>query len=285
MDAKPIRIATIAGRYLVFDPDAVASLRRAANTNGTLVGTAPQQPTQNIFLGLPIELRPEEAHALVAQGAAFIVDNTAAHTAALGAGGSGSSSSTHDREAYIVSLRRRKLAAHKVYVEMNAKRASQAAAAAAASRKGSSDTAATAPAPAATGPPATKNQVNSLAVTPTCSSDLVPPDAYVVADAAPQAPRPGPLCGFLQGAGYFMTPGLRFGANYSVYPGDPLRFHAHFMANHYGWDEEIPILDIVGGGRLATAVKKAFLVGGEEPGAAVSARPAVRTFSIEWAGM
>lgn len=82
-----------------------------------------------------------------------------------------------------------------------------------------------------------------------------------------------------------MTPGLRFGAQYSIYPGDPLRFHAHFMANQYDWCQEIPILDIVGGGRLATAVKKAFLIGGEQPATEATDNLTVRTFSVEWAGM
>jgi tRNA-splicing endonuclease subunit Sen34 len=89
-----------------------------------------------------------------------------------------------------------------------------------------------------------------------------------------------PLARFLQAGGYHMTPGLRFGSRYSVYPGDPLRFHAHFMANQYAWDEPIPVMEIVQGGRLATAVKKAFLVGGEDP-----STKEVRTFSIEWASM
>lgn len=81
-----------------------------------------------------------------------------------------------------------------------------------------------------------------------------------------------------------MTPGLRFGSKYSVYPGDPLRFHAHFMANEYGWDEPIPTLEIVEGGRLATAVKKAFLIGGKKTGDG-EAEEEIRTFSIEWAAM
>lgn len=82
-----------------------------------------------------------------------------------------------------------------------------------------------------------------------------------------------------------MTPGLRFGARYSVYPGDPLRFHAHFMANQYDWNEEIPILDVVSGGRLATAVKKAFLMGGHQAPSETMLQPPLRTISIEWAAM
>ena len=115
-------------------------------------------------------------------------------------------------------------------------------------------------------------------------------------------------------------PGLRFGCHYSVYPGDPLRYHSHFLTTGLGWDEEFDLLDIVGGGRLGTGVKKAYLIGGEVTGgkeaedsskveevtaqAVPSWNPAlrpnraekekkkpqvkvkpVRAFSIEWAGL
>src|SRR5699024_7718701 len=109
----------------------------------------------------------------------------------------------------------------------------------------------------------------------------------VASDPAPDAGLAfdGPLCRFLQTAKFYMTPGLRFGARYSVYPGDPLRFHAHFMANQYDWNEEIPILDVVSGGRLATAVKKAFLMGGHQAPSETMLQPPLRTISIEWAAM
>lgn len=53
------------------------------------------------------------------------------------------------------------------------------------------------------------------------------------------------------------------------------------MAKEFNWDEEITILDIVSGGRLATAVKKSFLLGGQQFPDVSS----VRTFSLEWAAM
>ncbi len=85
---------------------------------------------------------------------------------------------------------------------------------------------------------------------------------------------------------YYQMPGLRFGCDYNVYPGDPLRFHAHFLATHYDFDQDIPMFDIIGGGRLGTAVKKGFLVGGEDPNAeGQKSGDKVRTFCIEWAGM
>ncbi|KAL7814309.1 SEN34 subunit of tRNA-splicing endonuclease [Trichoderma aethiopicum] len=281
-----IRIANISGRYLVFDPDAVSALRRRANTNGTLVGTTPQQPTQNIFLGLPIELRPEEVDALVRAGVAYVVDDVAAHKSAL------LSLGPDERRAYIGSLRSRKQAAHKVFAEMTAQKASIAATKAEKKKKrdaGASDGSGDSGSAKLDGGAYSRNsQVTSLGVTPTSSVHYVSPDAHALPmELDERDSEKGALCQFMLSNGYYMTPGLRFGARYSVYPGDPLRFHAHFMANGYGWEEEIPILDIVGGGRLATAVKKAFLIGGREPSATRpdAPLPSVRSFSIEWAGM
>jgi tRNA-splicing endonuclease subunit Sen34 len=87
----------------------------------------------------------------------------------------------------------------------------------------------------------------------------------------------------LHSKGYFLSPGLRFGCQYVVYPGDPLRFHSHFLAVAADWDQEIDLMDIVGGGRLGTGVKKGYLIGGVEPGPEKEGE--VRTFSVEWAVM
>ncbi|KAK3182066.1 tRNA-splicing endonuclease subunit [Lecanicillium sp. MT-2017a] len=280
----PVRIAQIAGRYLVFDAEAASALRRQVNTNGVLVGTAPQQPTQNIFLGLPVELRPEEVEALVRKDAAYVVDDVAAHRQALQSYSS-SGGDPSRREAYIESLRRRKRTAQSVLAEKSAQKA--AAVAAKLKRKVDDATVAHLETAAEDGSGSSSRQADAqvrlLGVTPTASSDFVPTATDSQHRDANVAGRP--LCRFLQDQGYYMTPGLRFGASYSVYPGDPLRFHAHFMANQYDWDQPVPILDIVGGGRLATAVKKAFVIGAEQPGTEASPEPQVRTFSIEWAAM
>jgi tRNA-splicing endonuclease subunit Sen34 len=98
---------------------------------------------------------------------------------------------------------------------------------------------------------------------------------------APTPPKTSyPLYKHLHANSYFLSPGLRFGCQFMAYPGDPLRFHSHFVVTGMGWDEEIEMRDIVGGGRLGTGVKKAWMVGGEDkdkPGV-------VRTFCVEWGG-
>jgi tRNA-splicing endonuclease subunit Sen34 len=82
---------------------------------------------------------------------------------------------------------------------------------------------------------------------------------------------------FLNQKGYWLTPGLRFGCEYTAYPGDPLRYHSHFMVHVEKEDEEIEMLTLVGGGRVATQTRKAWMLAGQVQGV-------VRIFSIEWAG-
>ncbi|KAH7171542.1 PAXNEB protein-domain-containing protein [Dactylonectria macrodidyma] len=283
--SNPVRISKIAGRFLIFDADSAALLRRNENVNGTLTGTAPQQPTQNIFLGLPVELRPEEAEALVSRKVAYLVDVVAAHQSVL------RNPDPDARNAYLDSLKTRKQTAQRVFAEQSAKRAAEVAgrhgAPASRSKKSpptnADDDALFSSNPSEPSSRLADGATKSLGVTPTSSSCLISQEIARIFRA--ENPTESPLCRFLLSSGYYMTPGLRFGAKYSVYPGDPLRFHAHFMASQYDWDEEIPILDIVAGGRLATAVKKAFLIGGQEPGLEASSDRQVRTFSLEWAAM
>lgn len=269
----------------MFDPDAIAVLRRQENTNGTLVGTTPQQPTQNIFLALPVELRPEEAYTLVRKRSAHIVDDVAAHRAAL------DSANTEARMMYIDSLRKSKQAAQYAFAERIALKAatvacrqeeSVASMADICSSKGIGNSALASDSTTHPHHDQKDSNVGQLAVTPVSSNFLLPRSTLKILNTHEESNMA--LCRFLQGRGNYMTPGLRFGAQYSVYPGDPLRFHAHFMANEYEWDEPLPILDLVGGGRLATAVKKAFLIGGQQT-ACTSLEGVVRTYSIEWAAM
>ncbi|WXC61227.1 hypothetical protein SNK03_007106 [Fusarium graminearum] len=281
-ESPSVRISKIAGRYLVFDSEAAGFLRRNENINGVLVGTAPQQPTQNIFLGLPIELRPEEAESLLRKNVAYLVDDVAAHQAVL------QNPSSEARRLYLDSLKTRKQTAQHVFAEKNAQRAAVAEKRVKPRRPAPpSNTKEDAIFASDQPEPIIRQQesaIKSMGVTPTSSGPLISSEAERVYQAT--NPTQGPLCGFLLTSGYYMTPGLRFGAKYSVYPGDPLRFHAHFMANQYDWDEEIPVLDIVAGGRLATAVKKAYLIGGRQPQTDESTDDGgMRTFSIEWAAM
>ena len=65
----------------------------------------------------------------------------------------------------------------------------------------------------------------------------------------------------LHAQGYYLSTGLRFGGDFVVYPGDPLRYHSHFTAQVLSTpSERIPAFQIVASGRLGTAVKKSHLL-------------------------
>ena len=134
-------------------------------------------------------------------------------------------------------------------------------------------------------------------ITPTISSPPFSTDQIdsEVDAGLPPVPSSYPLFKYLHQRGYFMSPGLRFGCQYMAYPGDPLRYHSHFMVIGREWEEEVDLLTLIGVGRLGTGVKKGVLIGGVEPdrtsdqsllGAeADSSDGNVRCFCIEWGGM
>ncbi|KAK3677861.1 tRNA-splicing endonuclease subunit [Recurvomyces mirabilis] len=143
-------------------------------------------------------------------------------------------------------------------------------------------TAATPPPRSSTGSPSTPAlELNDLGD---------PLDASV--SELPEVPPSYPLFKHMHSRGYFQAPGIRFGCQYMAYPGDPLRFHSHFLCNGMDWDQEFDLLDLVGGGRLGTGVKKGYLIGGVEKkdgldstDEAESNGEGVRTFCVEWGGM
>lgn len=53
-------------------------LRERHHIVGTMSGTLPQIPQQNLFLGLPVQLMQEEAAVLVSRGEAVFIDETSA---------------------------------------------------------------------------------------------------------------------------------------------------------------------------------------------------------------
>jgi tRNA-splicing endonuclease subunit Sen34 len=145
-----------------------------------------------------------------------------------------------------------------------------------------------APPKAASAAPVASSEPTPWAVTPTTSipplNPIPPPPQQAL--PLPDVPTSYPLFKHLHEKSYFMSPGLRFGCQYTAYPGDPLRFHSHFLCSGMDWEEEFDLLDIVGGGRLGTGVKKGYLIGGQEVNETKEEEDqGVRTFCIEWGGM
>jgi tRNA-splicing endonuclease subunit Sen34 len=230
-----------------------------------------------------MELLPEEADILINEKIAYMADDPAVHFEVL------RSCDRAMRQGYIESIKRDRLAAQKAINDETAarrkagleKRHTQEKKKAASKHDSEADVDGDVELfsePAAGSVPRIESSPQLVMITPTTSRDLVPSHLNAVTPVPPASRSP--LYAHLHSAGYYMMPGLRFGALWNVYPGDPLRYHAHFLAHEFGWDEEIEMLDLVARGRLGTAVKKSFLIGGEVPKSGEA-----RAFCIEWAGM
>ena len=276
----PIPISLVTERYLLFDIVAVSYLRREHNICGVLIGSMPQSPSQNIFLGLPLELMPEEAELLISKDVAYIVDDVRAHDEML------HNTNLERCEKYLAAARREGQTASKTRNMQREQAFRKKVLERQSSGVGDPDADET---PledadsifiAATESPNIYKStgLHTLSVTPATSNQLLAtsPSSFAVGHSIPQT---YPLFKHLHDRGYFLSPGLRFGCQYMAYPGDPLRYHSHFLVNGNKWDDEINLMDIVGGGRLGTGVKKGYLLGGTDP------EGKVKTFSIEWAGM
>ncbi|KAI1395355.1 SEN34 subunit of tRNA-splicing endonuclease [Hypoxylon fuscum] len=320
----PVRISKVAGRYLLFDIDDVMYLRRDHNICSVFVGTIPQNPQQNIFMGLPIELMPEEAQVLVDKKAGYIVDDASFHPTRLSALNDSERKrylqavKAEGRKAQVAAAESKQMLKPKVIKNEKIKskalegKASNEGNALEKSLGGDETTDLFGPSPPSPPlvpqPKVAAGELPAFAITATTSSLLLTPPPETELDGAAvtsiNVPPSYPLYAHLQDRGYYMMPGLRFGCDYNVYPGDPLRFHSHFQAASFGWDEEISMLDIVAGGRLGTNVKKGYLIGGaiaaddnrtmayhKDGDAAAKERgdnpnaPKARAFCIEWAAM
>ena len=298
----PVPISQVAGRYFLYDADTVTFLRREHHITGVFIGTLPQAPQQNVFLGMPLELMPEEARLLIEKELAYIIDDVSLHRDSL------HSISAAERPAILAAFRKQGSEAARVAQNRASKRKEEAL-----KRQGMTPRPETpnkslesalpkpnvdedeflfaspansfpTPNPRSDPPPgsASKLEPEPLGITPATSyPPLAPPTPpSETSSLLPEVPPSYPLFRYLHEKGYFLNPGLRFGAQYMAYPGDPLRFHSHFLAVGRDWEEEWELGELIGGGRLGTGVKKGFLVGGEVP-----ENKNMRAFCVEWSGM
>ena len=296
-------------RYLLYDINTITWLRQAHNILGVLIGTLPQTPQQNVFLGLPQELQREEARLLVDQGLAFVLDDQDWHSRALAAWDS------TQVEAIRADIRKQGKRVAKEFQQSKQSRTQKALKKihdkkAPTDEESSNDglpletedstsddalfgeplTRETTLTPSIVPSQTDESDSNPWSITPTTSYPPLTLPSKSTPAIQPKVDRSSyALFAHLHKLGYFMSPGIRFGCRFSVYPGDPLRFHSHFLSMSYEWDEDIDLLDLIGGGRLGTGVKKGWLIGGveqknsDEEESQVEGK--VRTFCVEWGGM
>ncbi|BGP37940.1 tRNA-splicing endonuclease subunit [Rhodotorula kratochvilovae] len=328
----PVRLRVANQKAYLWDLQDIQYLRVQHHICGSLQGTLPQVTQQNVFLGLPLVLLPEEAVLLVRNQLAVLVDDPAAHLPptpeqAASYAASRASAITAQREAALASEAERKAAmeakhAERIAEKRREKEERRRAAAEKAGKEGlvvdvpglkagepntgapaaaaqaSSSSAASAALPVSA-PPAQERDLETVPYTiiiePRSSSfawydPSLSSATYTTLEAAsaagvwsyPQTPLQEARCRVFEDLwrrGYYMGGGLRFGGDFLVYPGDPLRYHSHFTLTVLSTPATtIMPLDLVAYGRLATAVKKAHLLASWD-----AEKSAALYASLEWA--
>ncbi|KAL8280993.1 hypothetical protein RQP46_006672 [Phenoliferia psychrophenolica] len=300
----------------VWNVSDIQTLRVEHHICGILSGTLPQVSQQNTFLGLPLVLLPEEVVLLLKHKLAVIVSDNDAH---LPPSVSDVQSYHSSRAAAISTqqhltldneLRKRSLASEKFKSQIESRQLEKGAKG---DKAKDQDAAFEVFVPSlsdgekTTGPPPSllinngkgkgKARIEDVAYTiviqPT-SEDLPWFDPSAATFRTLESAKDAGVWNYpdtkLQEArcevfedlwrtGHYMGGGLRFGGDFLIYPGDPLRYHSHFTLTVLP-SPSTPILplDLVAYGRLATGVKKAHLLGTWDE----KARK-VDFFSLEWA--
>ncbi|KAI0747667.1 tRNA-intron endonuclease catalytic domain-like protein, partial [Daedaleopsis nitida] len=294
---RKIQLRVSNQKAYVWDVEDIATLRAKHHICGVLTGTLPHLSQQNVFLGLPLVLLPEEVVLLMEKRLAVMVDDPNAHLApssdALASWNlERDASARHQMLAAEAERSSEKAAKLSMSEEAIRKRKEREAKKAAAAR-------AKALAEGLLDRPSTPNKAPPPPFTvtvPASSSDLAwyapgPAAVYTTLEATRDANVwVYPTTSFerakcrvfrdLWQKGNYMGGGIRFGGDFLVYPGDPLRYHSHFVASVIE-SPRAPLMpmEIVAHGRLGTATKKSHLFCEWDEGT-----QEVTYFSVEWAG-
>ncbi|GJE98121.1 tRNA-intron endonuclease catalytic domain-like protein [Phanerochaete sordida] len=310
--SRKIQLRVSNQKAYVWDVEDLAALRADHHICGVLTGTLPHLSQQNVFLGVPLLLLPEEAVLLVSKQLAVFVDDSTAHrtpaheelvqwnaerTAHVAAQIAGAEAK--DAEQRGAANRALSEDAVRKRRAREEKRAAAARAKAIAEGADPDSVVLVVPTPQERPdtPSASANANTVYTVTvPADSAAELPwyaPEAATYAtleDAKAAGVWTYPSTSFerakcevfrdLWEKGHFMGGGIKFGGDFLVYPGDPLRYHSHFVATvHESPVAKIRPMEIVAHGRLGTATKKAHLLCGWD-----EAKQEVSYYSIEWAG-
>uniref|UniRef100_A0A2R9BM63 tRNA-splicing endonuclease subunit Sen34 n=1 Tax=Pan paniscus TaxID=9597 RepID=A0A2R9BM63_PANPA len=287
------------GRSLVWGAEAVQALRERLGVGGRTVGALPRGPRQNSRLGLPLLLMPEEARLLAEIGAVTLVSaprpDSRHHSLALTSFKRQQEESFQEQSALAAEARetRRQELLEKITEGQAAKKQKleQASGASSSQEAGSSQAAkedetsdGQASGEQEEAGPSFSQAGPSNGVAPLPRSALLvqlatarprpvkarPLDWRVQSKDWPHAGRPAHELRYsiyrdLWERGFFLSAAGKFGGDFLVYPGDPLRFHAHYIAQCWAPEDTIPLQDLVAAGRLGTSVRKTLLLCSPQP--------------------
>ncbi|KAJ7489865.1 hypothetical protein B0H11DRAFT_2010736 [Mycena galericulata] len=301
MTSTRIHLRVAEKKAYVWDVEDIATIRSKHRLCGVFTGTLPHLSQQNLFLGVPMVLMPEEVVLLVENEFAVLVDDPRAHiqpsVAELKRWNAQEKEVAHRQLAQLAAAAKDSPGMSEEAVKKRKERELKRAAAAKTTEPGSSGDADNSifspPADAAVPPPSSDPQYT--VVIPASSNAFEWYDDSACLFTTIESAKIGGIweypsdlherakCGVFRGLweqGMFMGGGIKFGGDYLVYPGDPLRYHAHFSATVLESPTfSLTPMEIVAHGRLGTVTKKSHLLCGWD-----DEKKEVSYLSIEWAG-
>ncbi|EGG09932.1 uncharacterized protein MELLADRAFT_95257 [Melampsora larici-populina 98AG31] len=302
---QPIPITVSNGKGYIWNIDDIAQLRVDHHICGMLTGTLPQLAQKNVFLGLRLQLLPEEVVLLVELGISVLVDERNNHRRPTL-----EESKTYQQKRDVELYKE-----HQEVIKLEAKRRSEMEALysediarAATLRKARNVTKSSdqhelfnPEADVESNPKPQKetkvdlNKVNYYIPVPLKSnSPCYEPSESTFTDLRsarevglwtyPNTNHQRAHCEVFKALwkeGMYMGISFKFCCDFLVYPGDALRFHLHFACTVIeSPSTSINPIDLVAFGRLATAVKKVHLLACWD-----SETGSIDYLSLEWAGM
>ncbi|XP_077422193.1 tRNA-splicing endonuclease subunit Sen34 isoform X2 [Vanacampus margaritifer] len=265
-----VHVSQCDSAQLVWRMQDVAAVR-SLGLVGALLGSLPRTPRQNVRLGRPLLLLPEEERLLGQRGALAV--------------GTADSQSDAPEPVHQVALYEETL--RQSYRQQRVL-ALQDRKAAVLRAMGSSPTGSE-----VDGEESTRRRLEDLerhfsfphsamaVQLSTARARPAPPLSACGAVRTPAARARHRVFADLRGRGFYLTSAGKFGGDFLAYPGDPLRFHAHFICVCVRADEQVLLSDLLAAARLGSNVKKTLVLCSprDDDGGGVTYS------SLQWSGM
>ncbi|XP_064597229.1 tRNA-splicing endonuclease subunit Sen34-like [Liolophura sinensis] len=278
------------GNIFVWNPNDVCTLRERHRIVGTLVGCLPRLPRQNAHLGIPLQLMKEEASLLLETGVCRLIDDTKPLMSPKPAQVSCFQELRRNQHQEQIEMyreeRREEMRRHlpKILEGRKAKKRKLKE-----SQKSYEESGST-----AEEEEEVSFDVESVNI-PAISTDHTMVQLFTenpwrekrtevaVEWNFPLSEQEVMRCQVFRDLwerGYFLTSGCKFGGDFLVYPGDPSRYHAFFIAICIPHHKKMAAMDVVAMGRLGSNVKKTVLICSFD-----TEKDSVTYTSLQWTGI
>lgn len=243
----PISATVVGDRGYVWDAEGATCLRRHRRIVGAMSGNSAEHKQHNSAGGLPCELNPEELQLALRQGWVVLQQTAGLPESTANATASSAVLATEHIQpkvhvpAWLTAVQSKKAVTLPVT-------ASQ-------------------PKPAALESPGnTSPHRRDAAAAVHCAQHNIADTAHACSQDAVQAEQP--VFSELHSKGYYITDGAKFGADYLLYPGDPLLFHAQFTVRILEHETPIKPALLAGSARGSHAARKHLLLASVDGAAA-----------------